>query len=103
VDRLVSLKSKHGFAFLNSDHNDVFIEKMYLLEKAVLTLLNNEKLFAIYSLRKKVNVKREEEILNNIYNYSKEHHYQQAILFIGSAHRRSMMEKIKKYEMAGRD
>lgn len=99
VDQLMSLKSKYGFGFLNSDQNDELIEKMNVLEEAILDIMNDENLFSINRMRKEVIERREEEILNNIYYYSKEHTYNQAILFIGSGHRRAIIEKIKKYEM----
>ena len=55
--------------------------------------------FAINRLHKEVIEKREEEIIHNIYHYSKNNSYNQAILFIGSGHRKSMIKKINDCNM----
>jgi len=38
-------------------------------------------------------------MLQNIYNYSKDNQYNQAIVLIGSGHRKSIIEKIEKYKI----
>ena len=38
------------------------------------------------------------EIIKNIYNYSENLEYNQALLLLGSGHRKTFFEKIKKYE-----
>lgn len=99
TDELFQRAAYYGFSFLNSDHNDALFEKIRMLEEKILTLLNDERLFRVNDLRKEVIGKREDEIIQNVYNYSREHDYNQAILFIGSGHRKSMLEKIKVCEM----
>jgi len=99
IDELSLLKSQHGFDFLNSNQNDEVFERMNILEATILDIINDENLFGISRLKKEVIERREEEIINNIYNYSKEHTYNQALLFIGSGHRRSIIEKIKHSDM----
>jgi pheromone shutdown protein TraB len=37
-------------------------------------------------------------MLQNIYNYSKGNQYNQAVFLIGAGHRKSIMQKITKYE-----
>jgi len=37
-------------------------------------------------------------MLQNIYNYSKENQYNQAVFLIGARHRKSIMQKIIEYE-----
>jgi len=64
-------------------------------QEGILKSINEEKLFEISRLNKEVIENREKEILNNIYDYSKEHKYNHAILFVGSGHRSSMIRKIE--------
>lgn len=59
---------------------------------------DNEKLFEIDKSMKEVNEKREHEMLQNIYAYSKENGYNKAILTIGAGHRRSIIQKIEEYK-----
>jgi hypothetical protein len=60
-------------------------------------LMKDEKLSRAYKLFNEIHDKREDIIINNIYNYSEEHQYNQAILFIGAEHRVSMIKKTEKY------
>ena len=41
---------------------------------------------------------RENAMLKNIYNYSKENQFNQAVFLIGTSHKKSIMQKITKYE-----
>lgn len=88
----------YGFKFLNSDYNDILNEEIEILKDKAVEILNDEKLLEIRKREKEVIDKREHEILRNIYDYSKEYEYKQAILFIGSGHRKSIINKIEAYE-----
>ena len=68
------------------------------IEKGLQTL-NDDKLFQIHKAWKDVQEKRENEWLRNIYNYSKQHTFNRAMFYFGSAHRKSIMQKIRVYEM----
>lgn len=96
IDNLYSLANHYGFNFLNSDQNDKILEEIDFLKEHILNSINDENLFRIANLNKEVVDKREDEILDNIYNFSKEHVYKRALLFIGSAHRKSIIKKIEK-------
>ncbi len=37
-------------------------------------------------------------MLQNIYNYSKQHQYNEALLICGTEHRKSLMDKIPEFE-----
>jgi len=95
LDHQASLINQGGFNFLNSDQNDEFMERIHNQREIILNIINDEKLFQIANLEKEVIDKREDEIIDNVYNYSKEHAYNQALLFIGAGHRKSMIRKIK--------
>ncbi|MEQ1625712.1 MAG: hypothetical protein ABL870_13510, partial [Sediminibacterium sp.] len=60
--------------------------------------INKDKFFETNKLWKNINEKRENEMLENIYNYSKEHSYDKAVFTLGSAHRKSIMKKIQEFE-----
>ena len=92
------MENQCGFSFLNSNQNDEIFEEIKILKVRVLNAINAETLFSIDRLEKEIIENREHEIINNIYNYSNDHIYTQALLFIGSGHRKSMMQKIQEYE-----
>ncbi len=102
LDNQSLLISQNGFNYLNSNQNDELFENFNILKERTLNTINDENLFRIDSLGKEVIEKREYEIITNIYNYSKEHIYNQALLFIGSGHRKSIIKKIEQYKMQGK-
>ncbi|MCL2311331.1 MAG: hypothetical protein FWC41_02410 [Firmicutes bacterium] len=98
IDKSNDYARMYGFPYLNSiqcigvqDEIDDAIEKG--LQK-----LNDEKLFLTHKLWKEVIDKRENEMLQNIYTYSKKHVFENAIFMIGSGHRKSIINKISEYE-----
>jgi hypothetical protein len=92
-------EDQHGFSFLNSNQNVELFEEINNLKVRILKAINEENLFRTDRLEKEVIKNREYEIINNIYNYSQDHLFTQAILFIGSGHRKSIMEKIDKRKL----
>jgi hypothetical protein len=94
------LTKRDGFSYLNCTLNDERMKAIVLLTDQMLSILNNEELFRIRSLEKDVIEKREIEMLTNIYSYSKAHPYNQALFFIGSGHRKSIIKKIIEFDAA---
>jgi pheromone shutdown protein TraB len=95
LDHQASLMYHGGFNFLNSDQNDEFMERIHNQREKILNIISVEWLFMIANLEKEVIDKRENVIIDNIYIYSEEHVYNQAILFIGAGHRKAMIKKIE--------
>ncbi len=90
---------QEGFDFLNSKQNEEIIEKKKLLEKNLIQFqINKNQLSRIHELFYEEQHKREIEIIKNIYNYSKDTSFNQGVLLIGSGHRKTIFEKIEKYE-----
>ncbi len=89
-----------GFRYLNSDEFLDFLEKKKVLEKQILeSEPDMERVLSIYKLFQiEEHDKRENAMLQNIYNYSKENRYKQAVFLIGSEHRKSIIPKIAVYE-----
>jgi len=93
---------RDGFAFLNSKKCTELFEKKKNTEKSLMEfMINKNFLFRIHKLFHEEHDNRENEIIRNIYNYSKENQYNQALLLIGSGHRKSIVEKIKKHKRRG--
>jgi hypothetical protein len=95
-----TLRDNEGFAYLNSKKCSELFEKMKITEKQILEFsgINKNELLRIYELFHKEHDNRENAMLLNIYNYSKENQYNQAVLLLGYAHRNSMQQKIKGHE-----
>lgn len=88
-----------GYDFLNSKHSEEIIKKKKFLEKRLIEFqMNKNELSRIHELFYEEQHKRENEIIKNIYNYSKDTLYNKAVLLIGAGHRKTIFEKIKKHE-----
>jgi hypothetical protein len=94
-----SLRNKYGFAYLNSERCSELFTKVELAKKQIITfnVLTKNYLTNISNLFHKENDVRESAMLQNIYKYSKENQYNQAVFLLGFAHRKSMEKKIIAY------
>jgi len=88
----------HGFTYLNSPQCININQEIYNAIEQGLQKINATKLFQTFDLWKDINEKRDNEMLQNIYDYSKEHNYDNAIFTVGSAHKKSISMKIEKIE-----
>ena len=95
VNQLVHHTNKGGFGFLNSAQNDVILEDITEQENHLLAGLVDDELDHMALLRREVDSKREDAIIGNIYKYSEQRDFHQAILFIGSGHRKSIKSKLE--------
>jgi len=87
-----------GFDFLNSDQFTDLVEKQRTIERNIIEEINNRQLNRIYKTFFDDMDYRENVMLDNIYAYSKANNYDQAVFFIGSAHRNSVLRKLKEYQ-----
>ncbi|MDR2481892.1 MAG: hypothetical protein LBD07_06380 [Spirochaetaceae bacterium] len=88
----------HGFEYVNSTQNMELIERLQTIEKDVLKNTDDVKLFENFKLWYKITDNRENDMLKNIYDYSANHSYNNAVFFIGAEHKKSIMKKIQGYE-----
>jgi hypothetical protein len=88
---------QYGFNYLNSNYNNNINKDRDNEFEKTLKLINNKKLFETYELWVDINEKRENEMIKNIYNYSKENKFDRGVFFIGAAHRESIINKIKEF------
>jgi len=97
INQLIAYTSRYGFQFLNSRYNDELMEKFEILKETILNQLNEDRLFQISKLERDTIDKREDVMLANIYQYSRENEYCRGLFFIGSGHRQSILQKVEKY------
>lgn len=90
IDNFNSLAAENGFKFLNSLECINLQEEMRLLESQILNYSDLDKMA-------KADIETyEKPMIKNIYSYSKNNHFSSAIFMCGAAHRKSIIEKIKK-------
>src|SRR5436190_446949 len=98
---------KYGFSFLNNDRCSEIISRKKVLEKQILDALrkdNNQRAMDHETLNLAYKQwidqieDRENEMLRNIYSYMESKKYAKALFLVGAAHRKSIMQKIQKYE-----
>src|SRR5690606_39983925 len=93
------LMAQEGFAYLNNEKCSGLIDKKKVAEKNLMGFeINKNTLFRIYKSFHEGQDNRENAMLQNIYNYSNENQYNQAVFLIGSAHRNSIIQKITRSE-----
>lgn len=90
---------QNGYNFLNSKKSEDLNEKMKYVEKSLIAFQTyNHQLTRIYKLFYEEQHNREDEIIQNIYNYSRKIEYNQAVLLLGSGHRKTIFEKMENHE-----
>jgi len=98
TDQYRSQIAIYGFIYLNCIYCINYYNEITKAIENGLQKINKDDLFQTYELWKDINENRENEMLRNIYDYSKAHSYNRAIFTIGAGHRKSLMQKIQKYE-----
>jgi hypothetical protein len=97
------LTEHYGFAYLNSNKCSELFDRIKNAERSLMEFGFNKNLLShFYKLFHEEHDNRENEILHKIYVYSNENLYNRAVLLIGSAHRNSMIKKIKDYKRNGK-
>ena len=92
------LRNKYGFDYLNSEKCLEQFQKMKLIEEQII-LKNEFQKLNLKEYRKLFQQEldlRENTMLENIHRYSNSNKFNQAIFFLGYAHRESMIKKILK-------
>lgn len=97
IGKLYALEYQYGFDYLNSNYVDELFDVLAKLEQDVIEYSQDEVISYIYKKANRNIDIYENDIIENIYNYSTMNKYNKALMFIGSAHRKSMIDKIKKY------
>lgn len=89
------LTEQYGFNFLNSNKCLKLSEQKNIIIKNIIEVdIDKNELFRVHQLFNRQDDTRENAMLQNIYNYSKENQYNRAVFLLGCAHRKSIIEKI---------
>lgn len=89
---------QYGFRYLNSiDYANVWEQVFEIIENTLRTI-NNDTLFNSLALWKRVNIERENKMLEGIYTFYQNSSFENAVFLIGAYHRKSIIEKIPKVE-----
>lgn len=91
------LTYKYGFPFLNSEYCAVLFEYLNQMEVMILKIQNNERLSHLHKVWLDIHHKRENEMINNIYEFSLKNKYDRALFLVGAEHRKPLIEKIQKF------
>lgn len=94
----VSLITNYGYDFLNSNTCIELLDKIRVVEEKVLLEINDEKLLCGFNSENELHKNRENEIIKNIFDYSKQYPFNRALLICGAEHRTQLRHKIKEYE-----
>jgi hypothetical protein len=89
---------QYGFDYLNSDICTSLLKKLAILEEEIIKKLGDDFLIHIYNSWIDFNRKRENEMIKNIYDYSRGHTYNNGIFIIGTEHKIPIKKSIQKYE-----
>jgi hypothetical protein len=91
IDKSISFAATYGFNFLNSLESMNLQEEMRMLESQILASSDLDKI-----VRADIEV-YENPMIQNIYSYCKTHKFDKAVFMCGAAHRKSIIEKISKF------
>jgi len=97
-NEILSMISKYGYDFLNSNDCIELMDKTKKIEENVLSEINDVNLSREYESERILNKNREYEMLKNIYNFSKQFKYNKATLICGAEHRKALKIKIQEHE-----
>jgi hypothetical protein len=98
LKQLFQYEERFGFAFLNSVYNDQIWSQIDDLKLKILAEMNDPKLNQIHQSELNMIHDREETMLRNIYDFVEHHTFEQAVMFIGSGHRRTLIPLIEMFE-----
>lgn len=90
------LTAQEGFAYLNSKELLELFKRKACTERHIIETagINKNILAHFYKLFHEEQDNRENEMIKNIYNYSRNSQYGQAVFLLGAAHRNSLIQKI---------
>lgn len=88
----------YGFKYLNSEHCITNNDRIREAIEFGLKKLDNQRFFKIENEWLMINDRREDEMLENIYKFSKSHKYNTGVFLLGAAHRKSIIRKIENCE-----
>ena len=98
LNQQMEMISREGYAFLNSTDFDELMDEIHFIEENFLSEVNDNKLTNQYLAEKEMHLNRDNEMIRNIYNYSKLNRFNKALFLCGAEHRKSIVKLISQYE-----
>lgn len=96
--KYINLSAQYGFTYLNSPQCTELLDKKMVIVESELKKLNNSYLLQVYKNWINIQDGRENIMLKNIYTFNWLSNFKNGIFFIGAEHRKSILEKINKFE-----
>ncbi len=93
IENSIYLAETYGFNFLNSSESMNLQEEMRMLESRILKDTDLDRI-----VKEDIDA-YENPMIQNIYSYCKNHQFDTAIFMCGAAHRKSIIEKIEKFNI----
>lgn len=88
----------YGFKFLNSDYNDNILNEIDRLRLSILEQMNDSDLKEVDRRMTDIYRQRELTMMRTIYDHAAAHPFKTGVFYVGSAHRRSILELIEQFE-----
>lgn len=101
VDGHRRYRRAHGFAYLNSDEADKSWSEQEEAELSAVKKLANDRYMALYQLWRSTHERRELAWVMAIGDYCAQHTFENGVLLVGAAHRRSIQDKARKGSASG--
>lgn len=96
LNKLLTLQHVHGFDYLNSKYVDDLFDVLFRQEQDIVAFSKDDVITNIYKRANRNIDIYENDIVENVYNYRSSNKYNNALMFIGSAHRKSIIDKINR-------
>ena len=95
-----ALEDMEGFGYLNSKKCLEVYDELKIAEKQAIEFsgIHKNTILEIYQLFNESHDNRENAMLLNIYNYSKENQYNEAVFLLSYANKKSMTQKLQSQE-----
>lgn len=90
--------AKYGFKYLNSSHYNTYLEELRVAFEAGLQTISDNRLNEACKSWSEFNNCRENVMLQNIHQFSRDHQYANAVFLLGAGHRTSIINKIQQWE-----
>jgi hypothetical protein len=95
MDQNKILAARNGFKYLNSEEYEKIESDINSEITEVVKLVSNDQYTEYWNTWLDIEQIRERKMLENIYEYSSNNHYESGIFLIGAGHRKSIINKIK--------
>lgn len=97
-----NLATQGGYPYLNSEKRNEIFDKIILLEDIIAKNSNDSKLIEDISKWRIISDNRDDQMLDNIYNYCYQNAFKNAIFIVGADHRKSLLGKIYERNREGK-